>query len=96
MKVLKNSKSKHTFFIKLCVLVIIGFFVARIIDQQININAKNKELQQKQEKLQMQEAKNQELREESRRDKDIGEDVKEIARKRLGFAENSEKVIEIS
>ena len=92
MKVVKNSKSKHNFFIKLCVLGIIGFFVVRIVDQQININAKNKEWQQKQEELQIQEAKNQELREESQREKDVGEDVKKTARKRLDFAERSEKV----
>lgn len=92
MKVVKNSKSKHNFSIKLCVFGIIGFFVVRIVDQQININAKYKELQQIQEKIQILETINQELREENQREKDVGEDVKKTARKRLDFAERSEKV----
>ena len=92
MKIVKSSKPKHKFFIKLCILVVIGFFVVKIVDQQININAKHKVLQQKQEELQMQEAKNQELREENQKSKNQEEDVKKTARKRLDFAERSEKV----
>lgn len=92
MKVVKNPKFKYKFFIKLCVLGIIGFFVIKIVEQQININTKHKQCQQIQEKIQIQEAKNQKLREENQRNRDFGEDVKKTARKRLDFAERSEKV----
>ena len=93
MRVVKSSKIRHKFFIKICAFVVaMGFFIVKNIELQININAKHKELQQLHEKQRVQDVKNQELREENQRNENHSEDVKKTARKRLDFAERSEKV----
>lgn len=67
--------------------------VFSLVGLQMSINSKRKEMEKLKEELRVQEIKNNELRDAMKSESSNNDDyVKKIARKRLDFAENSERV----
>ena len=92
MRVIKGRKRKNSFLLKI-VLLIFGYVVFTFVNQQMQINQKKVEYEQKVQEVAVQNIKNEEMSKVvNSTDKESQEYIEKIARENLDFAKEGERV----
>ncbi len=89
MKVIKCRKKKIKFVFKILMLCFAAYVIVTFVDQQLQINAKKTEYEQKTQALAMQKIKNEEMSNLAAQDP---ERMEEMAREYLNYAKDGERV----
>mgnify|MGYP004611741625 FL=1 len=93
MRVIKKRKKKRTIILKLTLLVFIGYVIFTFINQQIQINQKKAEYEQKIQEVAVQNVKNEEMSSVvNSTEEESQEYIEKIARENLDFAKEGERV----
>lgn len=89
-KTKKNNKG--SFLLKIAILCFAGFLVFTLIGQQVSIGQKRTELNEINEKLELQQIKNDELEHNLSQELELEEYAEKAARRDLNYAKPEEKV----
>ena len=93
MKVIKTQKKKNSFLLKIAVLAFSIYMVAALVNQQIQISEKTRQLSEMQQQLEEQDIRNEELRRSLSDSTEENEDyIERYAREELDYAKASERV----
>lgn len=93
MRVIKGRKRKNSFLLKIVLLIFVGYVVFTFINQQMQINQKKVEYEQKVQEVAVQNIKNEEMSKVvNSTDKESQEYIEKIARENLDFAKEGERV----
>lgn len=93
VKVIKTQKKKNSFLLKVAVLAFSIYMVAALVNQQIQISEKTRQLSQMQQQLEEQDIRNEELRRSLSDSTEENEDyIERYAREELDYAKPSERV----
>ncbi|WP_411677547.1 FtsB family cell division protein [Caproicibacter sp.] len=93
MKVLENQKPKKSFLLRLAVFVFGAYMLVALVNQQIEIRGKRQELTAAKQQIQIQEIKNDDLKQAFSTGADDERDYMERkAREELNYAKPGERV----
>ena len=93
MRVIKGRKRKNSFLLKIVLLIFVGYVVFTFVNQQMQINQKKVEYEQKVQEVAVQTIKNEEMSKVvNSTDKESQEYIEKIARENLDFAKEGERV----
>ncbi len=93
MRVIKGRKRKNSFLLKIVLLIFVGYVVFTFVNQQMQINQKKVEYEQKVQEVAVQNIKNEEMSKVvNSTDKESQEYIEKIARENLDFAKEGERV----
>ena len=92
MRVIKGRKRKNSFLLKIVLLIFVGYVVFTFVNQQMQINQKKVEYEQKVQEVAVQNIKNEEMSKVvNSTDKESQEYIEKIARENLDFAKEGER-----
>ena len=93
MRVIKGRKRKNSFLLKIVLLIFVGYVIFTFVNQQMQINQKKVEYEQKVQEVAVQNIKNEEMSKVvNSTDKESQEYIEKIARENLDFAKEGERV----
>lgn len=93
MRVIKGRKRKNSFLLKIVLLIFVGYVVFTFVNQQMQINQKKVEYEQKVQEVAVQNIKNEEMSKVvNSTDQESQEYIEKIARENLDFAKEGERV----
>ena len=93
MRVIKGRKRKNSFLLKIVLLIFVGYVVFTFVNQQMQINQKKVEYEQKVQEVAVQNIKNEEMSKVVNSTvKESQEYIEKIARENLDFAKEGERV----
>ncbi|MVB10342.1 Septum formation initiator [Caprobacter fermentans] len=93
MKVLENQKQKKSFLLRLAVFIFGAYMLVALVNQQIEIQGKRQELTAAKQQIQIQEIKNDDLKQAFSTGADDERDYMERkAREELNYAKPGERV----
>ena len=93
MRVIKKKKVKGSLLLRFAILCLAVYIMAALINQQMQINEKKSQLESLQDKIQVQEVENEDLRHTiDANEKDGSEYAERVAREELDYAKTGERV----
>ena len=93
MRVIKGRKRKNSFLLKIVLLIFVGYVIFTFVNQQMQINQKKVEYEQKVQEVAVQNIKNEEMSKVvNSTDKESQEYIEKIAQENLDFAKEGERV----
>ncbi|HCR44356.1 MAG TPA: septum formation initiator [Ruminococcaceae bacterium] len=92
MREIKKQKVKKSFLLRFAIFVFAVYMVWGLVNQQIKINEKRRQLSEIKQQIQVQEIKNGEIKSALTSDGDNSEYIERKAREDLGYAKPGERV----
>ena len=93
MKVIKAKKQKGSFLLRIAVLAFAVYVTVALVNQQVQISEKRRQLAQLKDQIQIQEIKNDDIKHALTSGKNAGNDYMErVAREGLDYAKPGERV----
>ncbi|WP_101696464.1 FtsB family cell division protein [Clostridium minihomine] len=93
MKVLKTKKQKKSFLLRFAIFSFAAYITVALINQQIQISEKKRQLEELKQQIQIQEIKNEDLKHSLASGDTVDEEyIERVAREGLDYAKPGERV----